>query len=198
MAGFTIEQWIVIALILLVGLLAGAMLGSGGKWKARYREEHARYNEEHERYLALERGNDARVNAANERIADLERHSPAIGAGTGAAIAGATRGNDDLAQIRGVDSGTEVRLNEMGFHRFRQIARLSDDESARIEGQLGAEPGRIERERWREQAEMLASGRSDEHARDYHRDRSPDDDVISEAPPERRRAWLWGRDRARR
>lgn len=191
--GFTLEQWVVIGLVLLVGIFAGGMLSSGSKWKTRYREEH-------ERYLALERGQDARIGAANERIAELERHDGPIGAGTGAAIAGATRRSDDLSRIRGIGGDTEVRLNEMGFHRYRQIAKLSEEEQARIEGQLGAEPGMIERDRWRDQAEMLAAGRDDEHRRGYAEDARGDDGYVTsdEAQPERRRGGLWGRDKARR
>lgn len=163
MPAFSSEQWIVVGLVLLIGIVIGAMMASGGKWKKRYREEHARAN-------ALESGQEARVSAANARIAELERNqgqTAAIGAGTGAAIAGATKGNDRLDRIRGIDSTTEVRLNELGFHRYKQIAKLSDAEAARIEGDLGAEPGRIDRDSWREQAELLAGGKDEEHGRLY-------------------------------
>ena len=44
MVGFTSDQWVIVALVFVLGLLIGAFLTAGGrrKWKARYREEAAR------------------------------------------------------------------------------------------------------------------------------------------------------------
>ena len=44
MVVFTSDQWVIVALVFLLGLLIGAFLTAGGrrKWKARYREESAR------------------------------------------------------------------------------------------------------------------------------------------------------------
>ena len=44
MIAFTSDQWVIVALIFILGLLIGAFLTAGGrrKWKARYREESAR------------------------------------------------------------------------------------------------------------------------------------------------------------
>ena len=44
MIAFTSDQWVIVALIFILGLLIGAFLTAGGrrKWKARYREEAAR------------------------------------------------------------------------------------------------------------------------------------------------------------
>lgn len=41
MIGFTSDQWVIVALVFILGLLIGAFLTAGGrrKWKARYREE---------------------------------------------------------------------------------------------------------------------------------------------------------------
>jgi hypothetical protein len=36
---FTPDQWIVVALVFLLGLVVGMILMAGGKWKKRYREE---------------------------------------------------------------------------------------------------------------------------------------------------------------
>jgi uncharacterized membrane-anchored protein YhcB (DUF1043 family) len=36
---FTQDQWIVVALVFLLGLVVGMILMAGGKWKRRYREE---------------------------------------------------------------------------------------------------------------------------------------------------------------
>ena len=44
MIAFTSDQWAILALVFLLGLLVGGFLlaGSGRKWKTRYREEEAR------------------------------------------------------------------------------------------------------------------------------------------------------------
>jgi hypothetical protein len=44
MIAFTSDQWVIVALIFILGLLIGAFLTAGGrrKWKARYREESAK------------------------------------------------------------------------------------------------------------------------------------------------------------
>jgi Flp pilus assembly protein TadB len=41
MVSFTSDQWVIVALVFVLGLLIGAFLTAGGrrKWKARYREE---------------------------------------------------------------------------------------------------------------------------------------------------------------
>jgi uncharacterized membrane-anchored protein YhcB (DUF1043 family) len=36
---FTNDQWVVVALVFLLGLVIGMILMAGGKWKRRYREE---------------------------------------------------------------------------------------------------------------------------------------------------------------
>jgi hypothetical protein len=52
MIAFTSDQWVIVALVFVLGLLIGAFLTAGGrrKWKARYRDEV-------ERREALEREN---------------------------------------------------------------------------------------------------------------------------------------------
>ena len=160
MVEFSTEYWVLLALALIIGLLLGLILGSNPKWKRRWREE----RDAHE---ALRRDHDARIHAANERIAELERTSPAVGAGTGAAVAGAARGNDDLSLIRGIGPDREIALNEAGVHRYKQLAKLSDTKQAEVEGRLGLEPGTIEREQWRQQADLLAHGKEEEFRREY-------------------------------
>ena len=55
MMNFTSDQWVIVALIFVLGLLVGGFLFSGGgrKWKTRYREETTRRE-------ALEREHEAR------------------------------------------------------------------------------------------------------------------------------------------
>ena len=42
MTPFTFDQWIIVALVFVLGLLVGMFLMAGGKWKRLYREEAAR------------------------------------------------------------------------------------------------------------------------------------------------------------
>ena len=39
---FTPDQWLIVGLIFLLGLVLGMAVMAGGKWKRRYREERAR------------------------------------------------------------------------------------------------------------------------------------------------------------
>lgn len=158
MLGFTPNQWVILFLVLVLGWLLGLLSRSGGgDWRRQYeRERDARVAEE------------SRIRAANERIAELERHAPPVGASTASGIGAAASGRrDDLSLIRGVGRSGETRLNEFGIMRYRDIAALSPADEAALEGRLGAEPGIIAREQWREQAELLAHGNVDEHRRRF-------------------------------
>lgn len=156
MMSFTANQLAVVALALVLGWLLGLLSRSGGgKWRREAADERKR------REAA-----EARSTAAASRIAELERETATrpIGTGTAAAIGAAAAGNhDDLALIHGVGRSGETRLNELGYHAYRDIADLSDTGAATLEGQLGAEHGIVAREQWREQAALLAGGKLAEH-----------------------------------
>lgn len=155
--GFTTNQWAILALVLVLGWILGLLSrGGGGKWRRAYEDER-------DRHAALRKEHDARVAAANARIADLERHEPAVGSGTATAVASAASGDrDDLSLIRGIDAAEETRLNDAGVHRYREITRLTVVDEAALEARLGYGNGRIANQQWREQAELLANGRLDE------------------------------------
>lgn len=75
MTPFTYDQWVVAALIFLLGLLVGMFVMAGGKWKRLYREEAARSREleaENGRLRREEREMDSLRNAAAR-----SGHSPA-------------------------------------------------------------------------------------------------------------------------
>lgn len=42
MMAFTSNQWLIVGLVFLLGLVVGAALMAGGKWKRRYRDEQKR------------------------------------------------------------------------------------------------------------------------------------------------------------
>ena len=52
MMTFTSDQWVILALVFVLGFLIGAFLFAGGgrKWKIRYREEERRREELEKRY----------------------------------------------------------------------------------------------------------------------------------------------------
>jgi predicted flap endonuclease-1-like 5' DNA nuclease len=163
---FTLNEIALLGVALLIGLLIGAMLSSGGKYKRLWREEQAAHR-------ATMRDRDARIAAANERVAELERNRGPIGPGTAAAVAGAVHGRDELTRIRTVTAQDEIALNEAGYHRFNQIASISDEQEAAVEGRLGLRPGTIARDEWREQARLLAERNDGEHARIYDGRKTP-------------------------
>ena len=61
---------------------------------------------------------------------------------------------DDLTEIKGIGKVIERRLHELGVTSFRQLAELSPAEAKRINEAIDF-PGRVERERWIEQARAL-------------------------------------------
>ena len=69
MLAFTSDQWIIIALIFLLGLLVGGFLSAGGgrKWKTRYREETRRREEIEENNRKRQLEWDAREKEWRER-----------------------------------------------------------------------------------------------------------------------------------
>ena len=69
MVTFTSDQWIIVALVFLLGLLVGAFIvaGSGRKWKHRYRSEVHRREEIEERHAHREREWDEREKEWRER-----------------------------------------------------------------------------------------------------------------------------------
>jgi predicted flap endonuclease-1-like 5' DNA nuclease len=160
MPNFTTSQWVVVFLVLVLGWLLGLISRSGGaKWRRAYQAEcDAR--------AAEQRDNAAALDAANKRIAELERAVPAAVVAPPACTATAATldlTRDELARIRGIGPVGEGDLNEQGLYRYTDITGMSAAEEAALEDRLGADRGYIEQERWREQAALLAEGKFDEH-----------------------------------
>lgn len=65
---------------------------------------------------------------------------------------------DNLTQLKGLGPKAASRLNELGVTRFEQIASWDESDVAAIDTQMGAFKGRIVRDRWVEQARLLAKG----------------------------------------
>ncbi|WP_246035885.1 endonuclease [Aliishimia ponticola] len=65
---------------------------------------------------------------------------------------------DDLKQIKGIGPKLEQLCNSLGFYHFDQIASWSADEVAWVDANLLGFKGRVSRDKWVEQAKVLASG----------------------------------------
>ena len=65
---------------------------------------------------------------------------------------------DPLTQLKGLGPKAASRLNELGVTRFEQIASWNEADVTAIDAQMGAFKGRIVRDRWVEQARLLAKG----------------------------------------
>ena len=63
---------------------------------------------------------------------------------------------NDLKQIDGIGPFLEKRLNEIGIYTYRQLSRLEEDDIKTLTAALEFFPGRIERDKWLEQAAVLA------------------------------------------
>lgn len=71
-----------------------------------------------------------------------------------ASVAGAT----DLAQIKGLGPKLVTLLAERGITRVEQLAALDPAAAAALDAELGPFSGRMARDRWVEQAKLLAAG----------------------------------------
>jgi predicted flap endonuclease-1-like 5' DNA nuclease len=76
--------------------------------------------------------------------------------------------HDNLQRISGIDSEIETSLAGQGVTRYSQIAHWSPADVARFEAQL-ATGGRIGRENWIEQAQILSRGGDTAFSRAYDR-----------------------------
>ena len=67
-------------------------------------------------------------------------------------------GGDNLKEIKGVGPKLETLLHEMGVYHFDQIASWSDTEVAWMDQNLKGFKGRVSRDTWIAQAQVLAAG----------------------------------------
>ena len=62
---------------------------------------------------------------------------------------------DDLREIGGIGPAIEKKLNSLGINSFKQISELTVASSQQVSDAIKFFPGRIERDRWVEQASRL-------------------------------------------
>ncbi|WP_288456913.1 hypothetical protein [uncultured Sphingomonas sp.] len=75
-----------------------------------------------------------------------------------AAAAFADPGAQPVSLLKGLGPKIAARLAELGITRVDQLAWIDDAEAAELDAQLSPFEGRMERDRWREQARLLAGG----------------------------------------
>ena len=87
--------------------------------------------------------------------------------GTRPAALDAPRGGkpDDLKKIKGIGPKLEKLCNKLGFWHFDQIAAWTDQEIAWVDANLEGFKGRVTRDRWVEQAKLLAAGEETEFSK---------------------------------
>lgn len=164
MIDFTTNQWIIVLLVLLLGWLLGLMSRSSGRhWRRAYENEHAART-------TLEKRFESERAAAPVSVRPVEaEHARPVAAehphATATPVPPATERSrgDDLTRVHGIGGNHARQLQELGIHRYDDIAHLSARDEAELERRLNLHPGQIERERWREQAGLLARGQYDEH-----------------------------------
>ncbi|MBK5279399.1 MAG: hypothetical protein JJE09_11115 [Bacteroidia bacterium] len=62
---------------------------------------------------------------------------------------------DDLKTIGGIGPGIEKKLNNIGITTFKQISELTEESAKEVSNSIKFFPGRIQRDRWVEQASVL-------------------------------------------
>jgi predicted flap endonuclease-1-like 5' DNA nuclease len=76
--------------------------------------------------------------------------------------------HDNLQRIGGITPEIEQRLNTLGVARYSEIAQWSPGAVERIDRELGT-AGRISRENWIEQAQILSRGGDTRFSREFDR-----------------------------
>ncbi len=75
--------------------------------------------------------------------------------------------SNDLTRIKGVGPKLAARLHELGISSFAEIASWTDADIDRIDAELGRFQGRIRRDDWVGQANLLAEGKTAEYKDRY-------------------------------
>ena len=83
-------------------------------------------------------------------------------------VATSANGRDNLQRIGGINAEIEDVLNAHGVTRYSQVAGWRSEDVARLETLLGFS-GRISRENWIEQAQILANGGATAYSREFDR-----------------------------
>lgn len=109
-------------------------------------------------HMAHERPPEGRGIAGEAAAATSDLTGELIGAPVRRKLDGGMEPANDFLLLKGIGPKLADALHDLGFHRFDQLAQLTPNEMERIDAQLGAFRGRLERDRIVEQADYLARG----------------------------------------
>lgn len=102
--------------------------------------------------------NQALIDAPSAAKAALATSGPDVMNIIGEVDVATASNGDDLSRIKGVGPKIVTLLATLGITSFEQIAAWTDADIERIDAQLGAFAGRPKRDKWMEQARLLATG----------------------------------------
>lgn len=91
----------------------------------------------------------------------MERSGKAVGTAAlnFASFGSATESDkDDLKKISGIGPFIEQKLNTIGIYTFKQVSKFSDEDIKNVTDLIEFFPGRILRDDWRGQADILKNG----------------------------------------
>ena len=88
---------------------------------------------------------------------------------------------DNLTRIKGIGSKINGILNDLGIYHFSQIAAWTEKDIEEVDARLKFK-GRIQREKWVEQAKILAAGGETEFARRVDEGEVPTSHTHTTAP----------------
>lgn len=118
--------------------------------------------ENHEEHDSLTDGFADAVEEVAGDFIGVETHPSAHPEGEAHHVPTAADGSDELTQIKGLGPKAAEKLEARGIVTFAQIAGWSDADVETIGGELGGSfAQRIARDRWVEQADLLARGETD-------------------------------------
>jgi predicted flap endonuclease-1-like 5' DNA nuclease len=135
--------WPVILVALLIGLIVGFLI-LRPRQNVRLTDSAPRRPHMAQRRDETVFGHEAEV--TTRHVLGSETRMPAAGPA------------DDLERLKGVGPKLAAMLRAHGLTRFDQIAKLTGSEVDRIDSDLGAFRGRLQRDRIVEQADYLARG----------------------------------------
>lgn len=141
MAELLDAYWPIILIALVVGLIVGLLI-----FRPRQR-------------VRLTGRTPVRPHMSNRRDESVLGHEASVTTKHVLGAKGPTPGpgtGDDLERLKGVGPKLAAMLIAHGVTRFEQIAKLTDSEVERLDADLGAFRGRLQRDRVVEQANYLA------------------------------------------
>lgn len=157
MAELIQENWVLLAIALVIGLLVAWWVFAANRTAKVERSETAGEAGAAKRNQALIDAPPAAVKPAEPAPAPEAAAAP-VTEPAPVPVAAPAAGTDDLSLIKGLGPKLRAQLGEMGITSFAQIAAWDEAEIDRIDAQLGRFQGRIRRDNWVEQAKLLSSG----------------------------------------